>query len=99
MKKIAKLVHNIDRELKLAECYSEKYIECKTDGDNQMSNTYKDMALDNIEHADTLHNMAVAVIDRIKTVYIPTPDMQAKWDETHQKYVEKATEIRRMLTM
>lgn len=99
MKKIGKLVKHIECELNLAGCYAEKYIECRADGDSQMANIYRDMAQNNMSNADGLHNMAVTVIDKIKAVYIPTPEMQEKWDETHRHYVEKATEIKRMLTM
>lgn len=99
MKKIGKLVHNIDKELDLAECYAEKYIECKADGDSQMAGIYRELTNNSITNADSLHNIAVAVIERIKTVYMPTAEMQEKWDETHKKYVDKATEIKRMLTM
>lgn len=99
MKKIGKLVKEINEELEGAKRYAERYIEYKVDGDSQMANVFREMAQQELQHADNLHSMAVTVIDKIRAVYTPSMEMQEKWDEMHEKYKGCAAEVKRMLSM
>lgn len=98
MKKIQELVDWIDDELDGAKCYAEKYIYCKAKG-SQWASTWHSMAEDELKHADAIHRLAVEEIETVSKVFQAPADMQKAWDESHVKYVEKASWIRKMLDM
>lgn len=98
MRSIKRLVCRIDDEIKGAEKYAEDYIEAKAYG-GSMSSKYKEMAEDELKHATYLHDKAAEDITKLKTVYKPPLDMLDKWERTHDKYINKVTEIKRILAM
>lgn len=99
MTKIKKSVDAIDEELEGAKDYAEKYVECKASGNTQWANRYKEMAQDELKHANYIHDKAVADIEEINKVYKPTVEMQEKWDKSHKEYVERTAWIKQMLAM
>lgn len=99
MKKIGKMVNHIHEEICDAKKYAELYIENKADGQMDVANTFKSMAQDELKHSEFWHTLAVAMIEKIRTVYTPPMDMQEKWDKTHQEFIESVAEVKRMLTM
>lgn len=98
MKKIKELVDWIDDELEGAKCYAEKYVYKKAKG-SQWANQFHTMAEDELKHAEIIHRLAVEEIEQLNTVFKAPEEMQAKWDESHKAYVEKAAWIRQMLAM
>lgn len=96
MRKIKKYVHVIDDELKSAECYAEKYIELKSDGDSNYTR-YKEFALQELDHAMFAHELAVKEIEKISAVYTPPADMREKWELSHQAYIERTAKLKGML--
>lgn len=106
MKSIKDYVCDIRKEIDCATHYSEKYIEKKANKMNDEANRYHEMAEDELLHADTLHMMAKAEVERIKTVFQPTPEMldrwnemQQKWNDAHNEYIEKSKWAKQMLNM
>lgn len=99
MTKIKELADQIKDELCSAKEYAEEYLSYKAKGDNNWANRYKEMALDELKHADYIHERTVAEIEQLRSVYTPPEDMLEKWESDHKKYVEKAAWIRQMLTM
>lgn len=99
MKKIKKIVEEIDEELEGAERYAECYVEKKAAGKTNWANRFHSMAEDELKHASYLHELAVEEIEQIRTVYKPMEDMQEKWDDAHKHYVTKAAWIKQMLDM
>lgn len=99
MKRISKLVAGIEDEIHGACNYAEKYIEAKIDGNSEWSARYKKMAEDELQHATYLHEMAVKEIEKASKVFKAPKEMQDKWDECHQKMIEKTKKIKEMLAM
>lgn len=99
MKKINKLVKMIDEELDGAKCYAEKYVEYKAIGDSTWSNRFKEMANDELRHANNIYDLAMQEIEELNKVFVAPPEMQEKWDESHIEYVDKAAWIKQMLAM
>ena len=99
MTKIKNYVEAIDEELEGAKDYAECYVEFKAKGNNQWANKYKEMATDELKHANYIHDRAVMEIEELNTVYKPTQEMQDSWDKSHKEYVERTAWIKQMLTM
>lgn len=99
MTKIKKLTEHILEELDGAKEYAECYIEAKAKGNTQWANRYKEMANDEIKHANYLHDKVVADIEELSKVYTPPTEMMDKWEHDHKEYVEKSAWIKQMLTM
>lgn len=99
MTKIKKLVEHIEEELCGAKEYAECYVEAKAKGNTQWANRYKEMANDELKHANYLHDKVVTDIEELSKVYTPPVEMQKKWDEDHKKYVEKSAWVKQMLNL
>lgn len=99
MTRIKKLAEEIDDELCSAKEYAEDYLTFKAKGNSQWATRYKEMAQDELKHADYIHDRAIAEIDELRSVYTPPEEMLEKWDSDHKKYIEKAAWIRQMLAM
>lgn len=99
MRRIKKLVKNIDEELCGAKHYAECYIEKKSENSMQWASRFKEMSNEELKHANYLHDLAVQEINQINTVFKPTQEMEDAWDKSHKEYVEKAAWIRQMLAM
>ena len=100
MTKIKKYVEKLAEELEGAKNYMEKALEYKAAGNATRYARYKEMSIQELAHAMTLHEYAVQDIEQLKTVYPDIPqDMQEKWDKSHARFVEKAAWIRQMQSM
>mgnify|MGYP003297340042 CR=1 FL=1 len=99
MKKIGKMVNHIKDEINDSMDYAMAYIEYKADGQSTLAETFHDMAQDELRHANTWHDLAVAVIDKVRVVYTPSKEMSEKWEACHQEYIAKAAEIKRILSL
>lgn len=98
MKKIKKYVDWICEEVESAKCYAERYVYCKAKG-SQWAAKYHQMAMDELQHADVIHHIAVEEIEQINTVFKAPQEMQDAWDKSHVEYVERAAWVRKMLEM
>ena len=100
MTKIKKYVNDIKEELDGAKHYMETALEYKASGNSTRYNRYKEMSIQELNHAMNLHEFAVQDIEQLKSVYPDIPvDMQDKWDHAHIEFVEKAAWIKQMQTM
>lgn len=98
MRKIKKLIDNINEEIEGAKNYAEIYLEMKAKGE-QLASKFKSMADDEIRHAMIIHDYTLQEIDTLKRVYTPPSEMLEIWDKEHVKYVEKVAWIKKMLEM
>ena len=96
MKIIKDLVDHIKEELEGAQEYAEKYIEAKASGSPRAS-TYRQMAFDELHHAEKVHEFAVEEIKKISAVMAPPVEMEEKWKHEHKKYVEDFAKIKMIL--
>lgn len=99
MKIIGDIVKLIDEEIEGAKCYAEKYIEHRANGMDQWADRFHQMAKDELQHANVLHEYAVGEIEKVNKVFKPRADMQKMWDESHKKYVDCVAWVEEMLNM
>ena len=100
MTKIKKYVEEIAEELDSAKSYMETALEYKAAGNTNRYTRYKEMSMQELAHAMSLHEFAVQDIEQLKTVYPTVPqEMQEAWDRSHVNYVEKAAWIKQMQAM
>lgn len=99
MTRIKNLADHIKDELCGAKEYAEEYLTFKAKEDSAWANRYKEMAQDELKHADYIHERAVEEIEELRKAYTPPQEMLDKWDSDHKKYIEKAAWIRQMLAM
>lgn len=99
MTRIKKLAEEIEDELCSAKEYAEDYLTYKAKGNSQWATRYKEMAQDELKHADYIHERAVSEIEELRSVYTPPEDMMEKWEHEHREYIEKAAWVRQMLAM
>lgn len=99
MTRIKELADEIKDELCSAKEYAEEYLTFKAKENGTWANRYKEMAQDELKHANYIHERVVAEIDELKKVYTPPEDMMQKWESDHKKYIEKAAWVKQMLTM
>lgn len=97
MRKIKEYVDHIKDEVEGAKKYAEKYVEYKAKGDTQRANRYKEMASDELKHANYIHDMAVVEVEEISKVYKPPLEMQEAWGHEHKKYVENVAMVKMIL--
>lgn len=99
MRAIKKYVEAIDEELESAKEYAEKYVEHKAKNDMQTATRYKEMANDELKHANYIHEWAVKEIQDLSKVYTAPVEMQEAWEKSHKVYVETVAWIKQMLAM
>lgn len=99
MTRIKELADEMKDELCSAKEYAEEYLTFKAKENGTWANRYKEMAQDELKHANYIHERVVAEIDELKKVYTPPEDMMQKWESDHKKYIEKAAWVKQMLAM
>ena len=96
MRVIKELVDHIKEEVEGAMEYANKYAEYKVLGSPRAS-TYKQMAYDELSHADKIHEFAVEEIQKARAVMTPPVEMEEKWEHEHKKFIEEVAKIKMML--
>lgn len=99
MRMIKNCVEKINEETEGAKEYAEKYVEEKAKGNITKANKYREMANDELKHADYIHGFATADIAELEKVYTAPVEMLDKWEHAHKEYVEKVAWIKQMLAM
>lgn len=100
MKKIKEYADRIEDELESAKDYIEKGLWYKTKGNQTRYSKYKDMSIQELNHAMTLHEFAVQDIEELEKVYPEIPSyMMDKWTKSHNEYIEKMAFIKQMQAM
>ena len=96
MKVIKELVDHIKDEIEGAKEYASKSAEYKVIGSPRAS-MYKQMAYDELGHAEKLHDIVVEEIKKASAVMTPPVEMEEKWQHEHKKYIEEVAKIKMML--
>lgn len=100
MTKIKKYVEEIAEELDGAKKYMEKALEYKASGNTARYTKYKEMSVQELGHANTIHEIAVQDIEQLKSVYPDIPQkMMDKWEKAHKEFVGKMAWIKQMQSM
>ena len=100
MNKIKQYVECIKEELDGAKEYIEKALDYKSRGDTVRYTKYKEMSLQELGHANIIHEFAVQDIDALEKVFPDIPqEMLEKWEHAHNNFVEKTAWIKLMQNM
>ena len=97
MRTIKEYVDKLKEEIEDASNYAEAYVECKASGNIDRANKYKEMARDELRHAEIIHQFAVAKIEEVSKIYTPPAEMEEAWRKAHKEYVKHVAEIKIML--
>lgn len=98
MKLMDKIIEHIHEELDGAKDYAEKYIENKAKGNTMRSGIFKEMANDELRHAEHIYEFGVKDMDDIQKVYTLNMEDVERWEHCKKHFVEKTAWIRHMLT-
>ncbi len=99
MQIIKKLVEMIEDELEGAEEYAKEANHYKTENAG-LSNTFYEIAQQEMKHVSMLHDQVAAIIKRHREDHgEPPAAMMAVWEWEHEKHIEEAAEVRRLLEM
>lgn len=99
MKMIDGIIDALREEVEGASDYAEKYLKAKSKGDTIRANKYKEMANDELKHAEYLHNFAVQDVEELTKVYPLPENVESKWEHSHKRCAEKMALVRQMLSM
>lgn len=99
MRYIKKFVDEIKDELESAKEYAEMYVEHKAKNDMPTASKYKEMANDELKHANYIHEWTVKEINELSNIYTPPTDMMEAYEKAHKEYVEKVAWIKQMLSL
>ena len=99
MRKIEEYAKQIKEELHDAAKYARCAIAAKED-DPDAARAYHTLSMQEMEHAQVLHNLVVKAIEKYRDeVGEPPADMQARYDWAHRLYMEAAAEVRVLQSM
>ena len=99
MKEIKIIVTYIHDELKDAEKYAKQALYYK-DENKSASEMYAQLAREELNHMERLHDQAVKVINKYRSENgAPPVAMLAVWDWEHDKMVEHTAKIKHLLEM
>ena len=100
MKKIKDYIEKMNDEIEGSKEYIEKALWYKAKGDATRYTKYKEISIQELGHAMTIHQFAAEDIEDLKRVYPDVPEaMQDAWDKAHNEYVEKVAWIKQMQNM
>lgn len=97
MKILDNMMDHICDELDGAWEYAEKYLENKAKGDSRYAK-YKDMAMDEIHHAEILYSFAITDIEKLERFYTLTGEEEEKWEHTKKKFAERVAFLKHTLS-
>lgn len=98
MKMLEKFMDHISGELEGAMEYAEKYIENKAKGNTMRANAFKEMAGDELRHAERIHEFSSKDIQDVEHVYALSDEEKEKWEHFQKKYVHTMALIKHMLS-
>jgi ferritin len=94
MKIIEKLIDHITDEIEGAEEYAEKSIECRARGHNTRATKYKEMAHDELRHAEEIYTFAEEDIEAIRRAHPLTVDEEELWAHFKKRMHEHVSRIK-----
>jgi hypothetical protein len=97
MRTIEGMLHHLSEEVEGAEEYAEKSIKCKARGNMNRSNKYREMAYEELNHAETLREFYLADVADIKKVYTMTDEEEHLWEHGLKRNSERIAMIKMML--
>lgn len=99
MKKIQNIIDDMNEEICSAKAYIEEALLFKAKGQKPYYDKFKEMASDELKHANYLHEYVADQINELSSVYTPPEDMLKKWQHEHNKYIEKVAQLKVMIAL
>ena len=93
------LYSHVNDELTGCQMYAEESIKVKARGNTAWATRFKEMASQELQHAQYLHEYVVNEITNIKSVYTPTEKEIEKWDKCDKKIYDKMAVLKVLLQM
>ena len=97
MKLINDFIEEIRDEVESAEDYADDYIESKARGNVPRAHKYREMALDELKHAENVRDFSIADMESVRKVYTPTEEDLEHWSRELHKINDDIATIHRML--
>lgn len=97
MKILHKMLEALEEEVEGAKEYAEKYIENRARGNMTRANKYKEMANDEIKHAEYIMTFNMMDVDEIKRVYTIPEEDEENWNHRHKCLNEQIAITKQML--
>lgn len=98
MKYIDELLEKIKDEIEGAEEYAEQYIIHKANNNMTRSAQFREMALQEINHATILRDFSIQDVDAMKKVFTLSEEDKEHWEKCLKKFNEKIAVLRHMVT-
>lgn len=99
MKELKEIIRDIREKLEDAEKYAKEAVKHKEQY-KSLADTYAQIAQDDMRQADMLHRHAMDMIETKERSGVEAPaSMRAIWEYEHEKEVDKAMDVRRLLDM
>jgi phage-related protein len=95
---IEKMIEALEDEIHGAKKYAEKYIENMAKGNNSRAVKYKEMAHDELKHAEYIRDFAVQEVDELRAVYQIPVEVEEKWAHSLKHFMECMGAVRQMLS-
>lgn len=96
MQIIKEISTHIEQELNDAEDYIKEALKYK-ETDRESAKMYYDLSMDEMRHADKLHNDGARLITEYKSMGNEAPpSMQAVYDYLHERHINHASQIKVM---
>ena len=99
MKILDHMIDELKEEVDGARVYAEKYIECKARGNIARANRYKEMAHDELKHANFLKEMDMADVDELSRVYSMTEEEKNCWEHGIKHLNDQMAMVMHILSM
>lgn len=99
MRKLEKMIDDIHEEVDGAREYAEKYIESKAKGNIPRATRYKEMANDELKHANYIRDFAIADAESIKHVHTLTEEEVEAWERSHKRLNDEIAMVQHLISM
>ena len=97
MRKLEKMIDDIHDEVDGAREYAEKYIDSKAKGNVPRATKYKEMATDELKHANYIRDFAIADAEGIKRVHTLTEEEVEAWEHAHKRLNDAIAMVQHLL--
>lgn len=98
MKYIDELIEKVDDELEGAMEYAEQYIIYKAMGNHTRASQFREMAMQELNHATILRDFSIQDVDAVKKVHSLSEEEHQHWEKCLRRFNEKLSIIRNQLT-
>lgn len=97
MKYIDDMVEKVDEEIEGAMEYAEQYIVQRAAGNMSRAGQYREMAMQELNHATIIRDYAIQDVEAIKKNHTLTEEEDERWNRCLRKLTEKMAGVKTLL--